>query len=77
MKILTEFSTLQRGRASHQPSYLLGPELTHPECCCEDRLGGLSPERRVLLPHSPPHKEFQGQSEDYNENKEILTLFLK
>lgn len=75
MKILTKFSTLQRGRASCQPSYLLGPELTHPECCCEDRLGTEPREKGAASPLL--YKESQGQSENCNENKEILTLFLK
>lgn len=71
MKILTKFSTLQRGRASPQTSYLLRPELTHPECCCEDRLGGLSPPRRVPLPHSSTRHPKIVMS------TEIVTLFLK
>lgn len=59
-KVLANFIASQRGRASHQPGYLLGPELTSPECCCEDRWKGTEPQKEgsssTLL-----YKESQGQ----------------
>lgn len=60
------------GKASHQPSYLLGPNITTPEYCCEDRLWGLRPESRVPLPHSSTRNP--KDSEDCKGNRDFNPL---